>query len=109
MKPIRKLLSKANSPFLERMALLICGYDPVFLSSHPVEYWYNRNTKFPLPKKDVMPLSVRERILAIRLMDKVKANPAAAEKFGLAVVNSPGDLSNAGSESEKAESMNVGR
>lgn len=34
-----------------------------------------------------MPLGVRERILAIRLMDKVKATPAVAEKLGVVVVN----------------------
>ena len=33
-----------------------------------------------------MPLSVRERILTIRLMEKVNANPAYAEAFGIVVV-----------------------
>ena len=34
-----------------------------------------------------MPLGVRERILAIRLMAKITANPAVAEKLGIVVVN----------------------
>ena len=34
-----------------------------------------------------MPVSVRERILAIRLMEKVNANPAYAEAFGIVVGN----------------------
>ena len=34
-----------------------------------------------------MPLGVRERILAIRLMEKITANPAVAEKLGIVVVN----------------------
>lgn len=34
-----------------------------------------------------MPLGVRERILAIRLMEKVKAAPAVAEKLGIVVIN----------------------
>lgn len=32
-----------------------------------------------------MPMSVRERILSIRLMEKVNANPAYAEAFGIVV------------------------
>ena len=34
-----------------------------------------------------MPLGVRERILAIILMEKITANPAVAEKLGIVVVN----------------------
>ena len=34
-----------------------------------------------------MPVSVRERILTIRLMEKVNANPVYAEAFGIVVVN----------------------
>ena len=34
-----------------------------------------------------MPVSVRERILTIRLMEKVNANPAYSEAFGIVVVN----------------------
>lgn len=87
-----------NSLNLEKIGPLICGSEHVFQTLHPVEYWYNRSAKFPLPMKDVMPLSVRERILAIRLMDKVNANPAAAKKLGIVVVNGPGDLRNTVSE-----------
>ena len=32
-------------------------------------------------------MSVRERILTIRLMEKVNANPVYAEAFGIVVVN----------------------
>ena len=35
-------------------------------------------------------MTVRERILSIRLMEKAKANPAAAEKLGITVGNPPG-------------------
>lgn len=38
-----------------------------------------------LSEKEVMTVGVRERILAIRLMEKVNANPAAAGKLGIAV------------------------
>ena len=38
-----------------------------------------------------MPVSVRERILTIRLMEKVSANPAYAEAFGIVVVNGPAE------------------
>lgn len=34
-----------------------------------------------------MRLRVKERILSIRLMEKVNANPVYAKAFGLAVVN----------------------
>ena len=36
-----------------------------------------------------MQMSVRERILTIRLMDKANANPAYAEAFGILIVNRP--------------------
>lgn len=49
-----------------------------------------------------MPLGVRERILAIRLMDKVNANPAAAGKLGIVIVKDPGDLSCSNSDSDKS-------
>ena len=32
-------------------------------------------------------VSVKERILTIRLMDKVKDNPAVAEKLGILVID----------------------
>ena len=44
-------------------------------------------TKFLVSREEVMPVSVRERILTIRLMEKVNANPAYAEAFGIVVVN----------------------
>lgn len=46
-----------------------------------------------------MLLGVRERIIAIRLMDMVIANPAAAEKLGIVVINGSGVQNDAGSES----------
>lgn len=51
--------------------------------------------KFPYPKKEVMTVGVRERILTIRLMEKVKENPAAAEKLGIVVINKMRNLKNA--------------
>ena len=38
---------------------------------------------FLISRKEGMPMSVRERILAIRLMEKVSANPAYAKAFGI--------------------------
>ena len=38
-----------------------------------------------------MPVSVRERILTIRLMEKVNANPAYAEAFGIVAQNGPSE------------------
>ena len=44
-------------------------------------------TSYLVSREEVMPVSVRERILTIRLMEKVNANPAYAEAFGIVVVN----------------------
>lgn len=49
-----------------------------------------------------MPLSVKERILAIRLIDKVKANPATAEKLGIVIVDNSRNPSIAGSDFDKS-------
>lgn len=38
-----------------------------------------------------MPLGVRERILTIKLMEKVNKNPAAAQKLGIVVRNGSAD------------------
>lgn len=38
-----------------------------------------------MTEKDAMPLGPKERILIIRLIDKVYANTAAAEKIGIIV------------------------
>jgi len=40
---------------------------------------------FLISRKEGMPMCVRERILAIRLMEKVNANPAYAKAFGIVV------------------------
>ena len=40
---------------------------------------------FLISRKEGMPMRVRERILAIRLMEKVNANPAYAKAFGIVV------------------------
>lgn len=48
-----------------------------------------------------MPLSVKERILAIRLMDKVNANPAAAEKLGIVIVKNSSCQRNSVSKTDK--------
>ena len=44
-------------------------------------------TSYLVSKEEVMPVSVRERILTIRLMEKVNANPAYAKAFGIVVAN----------------------
>ena len=36
-------------------------------------------------------MSVKERILIIRLMEKVNANPAYAEASGIVVINGPAE------------------
>lgn len=46
---------------------------------------------------------MRERICAIRLMEKVNKNPAAAEKLGIIVINGPGDQVKPGPEKAKSE------
>ena len=48
-------------------------------------------TSYLVSREEVMPVSVRERILTIRLMEKVSANPAYAEAFGIVVVNGPAE------------------
>ena len=40
---------------------------------------------FLISRKEGMSMRVRERILAIRLMEKVNANPAYAKAFGIVV------------------------
>jgi len=48
-------------------------------------------TRFPVSRKEVMTVGVRERILTIRLMEKVNANPAYAEAFGIVAQNGPAE------------------
>lgn len=55
----------------------------------------------PVSKKGVRPLGVRERIRAIRLMEKVNKNPAAAEKLGIIVMNALGDQGKSGPKETK--------
>ena len=43
-------------------------------------------------------MGVREMICTIRLMEKVCANPATAEKLGIMVMNGPGDPTKPGSD-----------
>ena len=49
--------------------------------------------KVPRSGEEVKTVSVKERILAIRLMEKVNAHPAYAEKLGI-VVSNPADPPN---------------
>lgn len=49
-------------------------------------------TRFLVSRKEVMTAGVRERILTVRLMERVKANPAVAEKLGIALVNGIHDV-----------------
>ena len=42
--------------------------------------------------EEVMQMNVRERILTIRLMEKVNKKPAYAEAFGIVVVNGTADF-----------------
>ena len=41
--------------------------------------------------KEVLTVGVKERILTIRLMEKLNANPAYAEVFGIFLPNSPAE------------------
>ena len=56
-----------------------------------LRFSYNMDTagaaKFLASGKEVVSVSTRERILAIRLMEKINANPAYAEMFGIAARN----------------------
>ena len=49
-------------------------------------------TKFRVSRKEVMQVSVRERILTIRLLEKVNAKRAYAEAFGIVAQNGPAEL-----------------
>jgi hypothetical protein len=49
-------------------------------------------TKFRVSRKEVMQVSVRERILTIRLLEKVNAKRAYAEAFGIVAPNGPAEL-----------------
>ena len=40
-----------------------------------------------ISREEVMPVSAKERILTIRLMEKVNVNPAYAKAFGFVVQN----------------------
>ena len=44
-------------------------------------------TSYLVSREEVMPVSVRERIITIRLSEKVNANPAYAEAFGIVAQN----------------------
>ena len=53
-----------------------------------------------------MQVSVRERILTIRLMEKVNANPAYAEAFGIVAQNGPAEpVRQTASNSAKSKSQ----
>ena len=47
---------------------------------------HKQEAAFYTNAKEVVPLSARERILMIRLLDKVKKNPAYAEALGIKAV-----------------------
>ena len=49
-------------------------------------------TKFRVSRKEVMQVSVRERILTIRLLEKVNAKRAYAEAFGIVAQNGSAEL-----------------
>ena len=46
-------------------------------------------TRFPVSREEVVSVDVRERILTVRLMEKVNANPSYAEVFGIVATNGP--------------------
>ena len=60
-----------------------------------LRFSYNMDTagaaKLPASGKEVVSVSTRERILTIRLMEKMNANPAYAEAFGIAAQNGPAE------------------
>lgn len=77
-KPIRKRHSRANLLRLENMCHLICGIDPVFHTDFPVECLY---TKERIDEA----MSSRERIMIIRLMEKLQAYPEFAKTLGIII------------------------
>lgn len=57
----------------------------LFSLRQQLEYNHNRNCTVLSPDEGVMLLSTKERILTIRLLEKIKENPAYAESIGIAV------------------------
>lgn len=66
---------------------LICGIHPVFCCSSSIEYCYTGNGRFLNSRKEWFYLSVRERILAIRIMEKLRKFPEQADVLGIVAAN----------------------
>lgn len=56
---------------------------PLFRGKDPVYCKQDRSTAFCIEPKGGFPLGVRERILTIRILEKVKAHRAYAEALGI--------------------------
>ena len=61
-----------NFPLAEKMVPLFCGTDPVFLLQLSIEWLHTK-------ERTGRAMSVKERIMTIRLMEKLQANPAYAK------------------------------
>ena len=61
------------------MGRLFCGTCHVFLGTESVLYRCNRRAR----QKEEMKMSVRERILAIRIAEAISKHPEIAEELGI--------------------------
>ena len=75
---------------LRKTGPLLCGYDPVLQTSNLIQYHH----------KEVNAMTARERILAIRLLEKQERNPVYAKQIGIQVSMTKKDL-------KKMEEKNV--
>ena len=66
---------------------VICENHPVFCCGSSIEYCYTRNGRFLSLKKEWFYLGVRERILAIRIMEKLRKFPEQVDALGIVAVN----------------------
>ena len=79
------------------MAPLICGYNHLFQCWISVQYIHTRWIDWK-DSKGVMRLSTRERILMIRLLEKIEQHPTYAKTLGL---EATGAVNNQNMESEQ--------
>ena len=94
MKLIRKANSNVNSPHEENIGPLICGSRPLFCYALSVEYMHTRKER---SRKDGMCLTARERILMIRLMEKLEKHPTYTKTLG---IEATGAVNNQNMESD---------
>lgn len=65
-----------KSLLVEKLTPLFCETDPVFLLQLSIEWLHTK-------ERTGRAMSVKERIMTIRLMEKLQANPAYAKALGI--------------------------